>query len=149
MKYLVAGVPRSRVQLIDQAFQAFRRGSVHNIQLAPVCTFNAFEFSNPDAFANEAFLLVDIGHHNSTVTVGVKKEIVIVRAIDYGAVSYTHLDVYKRQYASNTFSYDSFSTWVNDDSVIGFNPIVSQAGNYQLSLMVSATSCLLYTSRCV
>jgi len=84
VKYLVAGVPRSRVQLIDQAFQAFRRGSVHNIQLAPVCTFNAFEFSNPDAFANEAFLLVDIGHHNSTVTVGVKKEIVIVRAIDYG-----------------------------------------------------------------
>jgi Tfp pilus assembly PilM family ATPase len=50
-----------------------------------VCTFNAFEFSHPEAFANEAFLLVDIGHHNSTMTVGVKKELVIVRAIDYGA----------------------------------------------------------------
>jgi Tfp pilus assembly PilM family ATPase len=85
IKYLVAGLPRARVQLIDQAFQQYRKASIHNIQLASVCTFNAFEFSNPETFANEAFLLVDIGHHNSTVTVGVKKELVIVRAIDYGA----------------------------------------------------------------
>jgi type IV pilus assembly protein PilM len=85
LKYLVAGMPRARVQLIDQAFQQYRRASIHNIQLASVCTFNAFEFSHPEAFANEAFLLVDIGHDNSTVTVGVKKELVIVRAIDYGA----------------------------------------------------------------
>jgi len=87
VKYLVAGMPRSRVQMIDQAFQHYRKSSIHNIQLASVCTFNAFEFSNPDTFANEAFLLVDIGHHNSTVTVGVKKELVIVRAIDYGAAN--------------------------------------------------------------
>jgi type IV pilus assembly protein PilM len=87
LKYLVAGLARSRVQLIDQAFQQYRRGSIHNIQLASVCIFNAFEFSHPDTFANEAFLLVDIGHYNSTVTVGVKKELVIVRAIDYGAAS--------------------------------------------------------------
>ena len=87
VKYLVAGLPRSRVQLIDQAFQQYRRGSIQNIQLASVCTFNAFEFAHPDAFAGEAFLLVDIGHHNSTVTVGVKKELVLVRAIDYGAGS--------------------------------------------------------------
>ena len=87
VKYLVAGLPRSRVQLIDQAFQLYRKGSIHNVQLASVCTFNAFEFANPETFANEAFLLVDIGHLNSTVTVGVKKELVIVRAIDYGAGS--------------------------------------------------------------
>jgi len=86
-KYLVAGLPRVRVQLIDQAFEQYRRGSIQNIQLASVCTFNAFEFAYPDTFAKEAFLLVDIGHHNSTVTVGVKKELVIVRAIDYGAGS--------------------------------------------------------------
>ncbi|HEX4083950.1 MAG TPA: pilus assembly protein PilM [Chthoniobacteraceae bacterium] len=85
VKYLVAGLPRSRVQFIDQAFQQYKRTAIHNIQLASVCNFNAFEFSNPETFANEAFLLVDIGHHNSTVTVGVKKELVIVRAIDYGA----------------------------------------------------------------
>jgi type IV pilus assembly protein PilM len=84
-KYLVAGLPRTRVQLIDDAFQAYKKGSIRNIQLASVCTFNAFEFSNPETFANEAFLLVDIGHHHSTVTVGVKKELVIVRAIEYGA----------------------------------------------------------------
>ena len=85
VKYLVAGLPRSRVQLIDQAFQQYRKACIHNIQLASVCTFNAFEFSNPDTFANDAFLLVDIGHHTSTVTVGVKRELVMVRAIDYGA----------------------------------------------------------------
>ncbi len=85
VKYLVAGMPRSRVQMIDQAFQQFRKPGIHNIQLASVCTFNAFEFANPEAFAKEAFLLVDIGHQNSTVTVGVKKELVIVRAIEYGA----------------------------------------------------------------
>jgi type IV pilus assembly protein PilM len=85
VKYLVAGMPRARVQLIDQAFQDYRKGSIRNIQLASVCTFNAFEFANPEAFANEAFLLVDIGCNNSTVTVGVKKELVIVRAIEYGA----------------------------------------------------------------
>jgi type IV pilus assembly protein PilM len=84
-KYLVAGLPRARVQMIDDAFQAYKKGSIRNIQLASVCTFNAFEFSNPETFANEAFLLVDIGHHHSTVTVGVKKELVIVRAIEYGA----------------------------------------------------------------
>jgi type IV pilus assembly protein PilM len=87
VKYLVAGLPRSRVQFIDEAFQQYRRASIHNIQLASVCAFNAFEFSNPEPFANEAFLLVDIGHQNSTVTVGVKKELVLVRAIDYGAES--------------------------------------------------------------
>jgi type IV pilus assembly protein PilM len=85
VKYLVAGLPRARVQLIDAAFQQYKKSNIHNIQLASVCTFNAFEFSNPEVFANEAFLLVDIGHHNSTVTVGVKKELVIVRAIEYGA----------------------------------------------------------------
>jgi type IV pilus assembly protein PilM len=84
-KYLVAGLPRTRVQLIGDAFQQFKKSSIRSIQLASVCTFNAFEFSHPEAFANEAFLLVDIGHQNSTVTVGVKKELVIVRAIEYGA----------------------------------------------------------------
>ena len=46
-KYLVAGLARSRVQLIDQAFLQYRKASIHNIQLASVCTFNAFEFSIP------------------------------------------------------------------------------------------------------
>jgi type IV pilus assembly protein PilM len=87
VKYIVAGLKRSRVQMIDEAFQTYKKGSIRNIQLASVCTFNAFEFSKPEAFANEAFLLVDIGHNHSTVTVGVKKELVLVRAIDYGVNS--------------------------------------------------------------
>jgi len=87
IKYLVAGMPRVRVQLIDEAFGQCKKASIRSIQLASVCTFNAFEFAYPEAFANEAFLLVDIGHQNSTVTVGVKKELVIVRAIEYGAAT--------------------------------------------------------------
>ena len=87
IKYLVAGLPRTRVDLINSAFQQYRKNSIYNLQLASVCTFNAFEFANPETFANEAFLLVDIGHRNSTVTVGVKKELVLVRAIEYGSNS--------------------------------------------------------------
>lgn len=84
VKYLVAGLARNRVQMIDAAFTMNKKSTIQNIQLASVCTFNAFEFSHPETFANEAFLLVDIGHQNSTVTVGVKKELVLVRAIEYG-----------------------------------------------------------------
>jgi type IV pilus assembly protein PilM len=94
IKYLVAGLRRSRVQLIDQAFQQYKKGSIRNIQLASICTFNAFEFSHPETFANEAFLLVDIGHQHSTMTVGVKKELVIVRAVDYGVSNLQQFLVY-------------------------------------------------------
>lgn len=84
VRYLVAGLPRKQLGFIDDAFQACRKNSVHNIQLAPLCTFNAFEFANPDTFANQAFVLVDIGHTASTVTVGAKGEIVLVRSVEYG-----------------------------------------------------------------
>lgn len=87
VRYLVAGLPRTHVGMIDEAFQTWRKGSVHNLQLAPICTFNAFEFANPEAFANQAFVLVDIGHKASTVTVGVKRELVLVRSIDYGGAA--------------------------------------------------------------
>ena len=84
VKYLVAGLPRSRVQIIDQASRSTARPASAASSSPPSAPFNAFEFSHPEIFTSEAFLLVDIGHHNSTVTVGVKKELVIVRAIEYG-----------------------------------------------------------------
>lgn len=84
LRYLVAGLPRVRVGLVDAAFQQHRKGSVHNLQLAPLCGFNAFQFSHAEIFNNEAFALVDIGHTASTVTVGAKRELVLVRAIEYG-----------------------------------------------------------------
>src|SRR5450432_1767043 len=84
VKYLVGGLPRARVTQIDEGFQQVRKNSVSAMQLAPICAFNAFEFANPEVFNNEAFLIVDIGHSSSTVTVGVKRELVLVRAIDFG-----------------------------------------------------------------
>src|SRR5438067_2322520 len=42
-KYLVGGLPRVRVAQIDAAFPQ-SRASLNAVQLAPVCTFNAFEF---------------------------------------------------------------------------------------------------------
>ncbi len=83
LRYLVGGLPRERVSRISEAFQKNRR-PVQVLQLASICAFNAFEFAKPEAFANEAFILLDIGHLSSTVTVGVKKELILVRSIDYG-----------------------------------------------------------------
>ncbi len=83
LKYLVGGLPRTQVSQISEAFQKNRR-SVQVLQLASICAFNAFEFAKPEAFKNEAFILLDIGHLSSTVTVGVKNELILVRSIDYG-----------------------------------------------------------------
>ena len=59
------------------------------LQLAPICSFNAFEFAYPEIFANEAFLLLDMGHLQSTVLIGSKRELVLVRSIDYGGKAFS------------------------------------------------------------
>jgi Tfp pilus assembly PilM family ATPase len=83
VKYLIGGLPRKEVMHLDTVFQtAF--GSLNGIQLAPICIFNAFEFSNEETFKKDAFLLVDIGHMASTVIVGLRKELVLVRTLEYG-----------------------------------------------------------------
>jgi type IV pilus assembly protein PilM len=88
-KYLVGGVPRSHVVQIDAALQRSRT-PLKNIQLAPISNFNAFEFSHRQVFDQEAFILVDIGYLSSTVAVGVKSELVMIRSIDYGAKALTN-----------------------------------------------------------
>ncbi len=85
-KYLVAGMLRSKVKQISEA-TAKTRVAVEILQLAPICSFNAFEFAYPEVFANEAFLLLDLGHVQSTVLIGSKSELVLVRSIDYGGKS--------------------------------------------------------------
>jgi type IV pilus assembly protein PilM len=82
-KYLVGGIPRSQVKQIVTATNKIRL-SAELLQVAPVCSFNAFEFAYPDIFTNEAFLLLDMGHLQSTVLIGSKSELVLVRSIDYG-----------------------------------------------------------------
>jgi Tfp pilus assembly PilM family ATPase len=82
-KYLVGGMLRSRIKQIVAAAGKVRV-SAEILQLAAVCSFNAFEFAYPEVFANEAFLLLDMGHLESTVLIGSRGELVLVRSIDYG-----------------------------------------------------------------
>jgi type IV pilus assembly protein PilM len=86
VKYVVGGIPRVRVAEIQQAFQTISL-PVDVLQLAPISAFNAFAFARPETFANEAFMLLDIGHASSTVIVGVKGELILVRSIEYGGKS--------------------------------------------------------------
>jgi type IV pilus assembly protein PilM len=82
-RYLVGGLPRAQVTLVGDALQ--HAGSdVNAMQLAPICAFNAFEFANEEVFNHQAFFLVDIGHTSSTVMVGMKRELVLVRNIEFG-----------------------------------------------------------------
>ena len=82
-KYLVGGMLRSQIKQIVAAAAKVRVSS-EILQLAPVCSFNAFEFAYPDVFANDAFLLLDMGHVESTVLIGSRSELILVRSIDYG-----------------------------------------------------------------
>lgn len=87
-KYIVAGTLRSSVKQIAEAMTKVRV-TADILQLAQVCSFNAFEFAYPDIFSNEAFLLLDMGHMQSTVLIGSKGELVLVRSIDYGGKALT------------------------------------------------------------
>jgi Tfp pilus assembly PilM family ATPase len=88
-KYLVGGMLRPVVQQISTAFRK-TRVAPDLLQLAPVCSFNAFELAYPDIFANDTFLLLDLGHLQSTVLIGRKKELVLVRSVDYGGKLLNH-----------------------------------------------------------
>src|SRR5205814_5121254 len=82
-RYLVAGMLRPTVKKISEAFSK-TKAPASVLQLAPICSFNAFEFAYPEIFANEAFLLLDMGHSQSTVLIGRKTELMLVRSVDYG-----------------------------------------------------------------
>ena len=87
-KYFVGGMLRTVVKQISEAMTK-TRVPADILQLAPVCSFNAFEFAYPEIFNNEAFLLLDMGHLQSTVLIGSKSELVLVRGIDYGGKALT------------------------------------------------------------
>src|SRR6202040_1856584 len=88
-RYLVGGMLRPMVKQISAAMSKTRLPA-DILQLAPVCSFNAFEFAHPEVFTNEAFLLLDMGHLQSTVLIGSKGELVLVRSIDYGGKALMH-----------------------------------------------------------
>ena len=87
-KYLVGGMLRPTVKQISDAMSK-TRVSADILQLAPVCSFNAFELAYPEIFAKDTFLLLDMGHLQSTVLIGSKKELVLIRSVDYGGKSLT------------------------------------------------------------
>lgn len=85
-RYVVGGLPRRDiVRLKDVLSDA--GASVSALQLGPISLFNAFEFSHPEAFTSGAFFLIDIGHLNSTMVLGAKRELVLVRTVDVGGHS--------------------------------------------------------------
>jgi type IV pilus assembly protein PilM len=83
MTYLVGGIPRARVGQVHEGVLR-SKCTLAGIELAPISGFNAFEVAKPEVFHEEAFVLLDIGHRSSTVTVGVKGELILVRTIDFG-----------------------------------------------------------------
>ena len=88
MHYLVGGWPRVHVQKVHEACGK-NKLPASVLQLPAVALFNAFEFANPEMFKTQAFVLVDIGHRSSTVIVGVKGELILVRSLDYGGAHFT------------------------------------------------------------
>jgi len=88
-KYLVGGMLRPAVKKISEACSK-SRVPADILQLAPICSFNAFEFAYPETFAKETFLLLDMGHLQSTVMIGSQRELVLVRSIDYGGKALTN-----------------------------------------------------------
>lgn len=82
-KYLVGGLPRVHVNRVADALEK-AAPPVGALQLAPICVFNAFEAAQPEAYNEQAFFLVDIGHTHSTMMIGAKRELVLVRTIDFG-----------------------------------------------------------------
>lgn len=87
-RYLVGGMLREQVKTVADAFSK-TRCSAEILQLGAVCSFNAFEFAYPDVFHQEAFLLLDMGHLQSTVLIGHNGELNLTRSIDYGGKQFT------------------------------------------------------------
>jgi len=58
------------------------------LQLPPISLFNGFEFANQTVFKTQSFVLVDIGHSSSTVIVGAKGELILVRSLEYGGTQF-------------------------------------------------------------
>ncbi len=82
-RYIVGGLPRKAVEQVSAALIK-NRTQANRLHLAPLCNYNAFEYAHPDVFAQEAFVLVDIGHVETRVLAGSRRELVLARTIDYG-----------------------------------------------------------------
>ncbi|MCX6980015.1 MAG: pilus assembly protein PilM [Verrucomicrobia bacterium] len=87
-RYLVAGLPRTEVAQLTESFALGGLGNVSNLHLAPLVVFNAFEFAQPDVFNNQAFFLIDFGHMSSTMMIGARRELSLIRTVEFGGKSF-------------------------------------------------------------
>jgi type IV pilus assembly protein PilM len=85
-RYLVGGLPRRELQRFHLALEDAGLDPT-SLQLVPISLFNAFEFSHPEVFATQSFFLIDIGYMSSTMVLGTKRELVLVRTVDVGGYS--------------------------------------------------------------
>lgn len=87
-RYLVAGLPRTEVGQLGEVFAQGGLGNVSAVQLAPVTLFNAFEFAQKEVFDNNAFFLLDFGHIASTMMIGARRELGLIRSVEFGGKAF-------------------------------------------------------------
>lgn len=79
-------VGASKRQLVESVANAAREAGLTAAQVVPglIGPLNAFELSEPEAFANEAVALVDLGFRNTTITMLQRGEMIMHRVINLG-----------------------------------------------------------------
>ena len=73
-------------QFVDDVAAAVRQAGLSAAQVVPglVGPLNAFECSEPEAFANEAVALVDVGFRNTTISMLQQGELIMHRVVTLG-----------------------------------------------------------------
>ncbi len=71
-------------QLVDDVATAIREAGLNAAQIVPglIGPLNAFEFSEPEVFSNEAVALVDVGFRNTTVCMLQRGELIMHRVVN-------------------------------------------------------------------
>lgn len=88
-KLIVGG---SKRQLLEDVAKAIREAGLTAAQVVPglIGPLNAFELSEPEAFANQAVALVDLGFRNTSITMVQQGEMIMHRVISMGGDKITH-----------------------------------------------------------
>lgn len=81
---LIVGAGKRK--LVEDVANALREAGLNATQVVPglVGPVNAFEFSEPEIFANEAVALVDIGFRNSSISIVQQGELIMHRVVNLG-----------------------------------------------------------------
>jgi Tfp pilus assembly PilM family ATPase len=83
-RYLAVGMARTQIAQFSSALGTGGVKDVGSLQPAAISLLNAFEFAQREVFEQGAFFLLDIGQFGSTMIVGGKKDVEMVRTMDFG-----------------------------------------------------------------